>query len=285
MVSRLLLCLLLATAAVLAAGCASLPGSNAATPAVPTTGAPLVDADPATVLAAIVADVNTTLGEMDTNIATAAAELGRSGLSGPDANASLERVAAFSPHVADALSIDPQGQVVAAMPVEYTRMIGTSLANQTHVQEALKDRRPAISPIFTATEGFDAAVLQHPVTGADGSFTGLVSVAFDPSMLLADRIDRAVSGTTLTAWAMQPDGRVLFDPDLDEIGKNVFTDPSYAAHSELRELAQRMATEPVGTGTYTFTATGGGPVVTKQATWGTAGIHETGWRVVVVREG
>ncbi|KAF5049407.1 hypothetical protein DSECCO2_440160 [anaerobic digester metagenome] len=128
-------------------------------------------------------------------------------------------------------------------------------------------------------------MLQHPVTGADGSFTGLVSVAFDPSMLLADRIDRAVSGTTLTAWAMQPDGRVLFDPDLDEIGKNVFTDPSYAAHTELRELAQRMATEPVGTGTYTFTATGGGPVVTKQATWGTAGIHETGWRVVVVREG
>lgn len=285
MVSRLLPCLLLALAAVLAAGCASLPGSTSGNPAVPTTGAPLVDADPSTVLAAIVGDVNTTLIEMDANVATAAAELGRVGLSGPDANASLERVAAFSPHVADAISIDPAGRVVAAMPVEYSRMIGTSLENQTHVQEVMKGRRPLLSPVFTAIEGFDAAVLQHPVSGTDGSFRGIVSVAFDPSMLLADRIDRSVSGTTLTAWAMQTDGRVLFDPDLDEIGKNVLTDPSYASHTELLELARRMAAEPSGSGTYSFNATGGGPVVTKQATWGTAGIHETGWRVVVVREG
>ncbi len=285
MIPRLLPCLILALAIVLTAGCASLSGSNPATPPVPTTGAPLVDADPATVLAAIVADVNSTLGDIDSNVALAATEVGRSGLAGPDANASLERISSSSPHVADALSIDPEGRIVAVMPVEYSRIIGTSLANQTHIKEILRDRRPGISPIFTAVEGFDAAVLQHPVHGADGSFRGIVSVVFDPSMLLADRIDRAVAGTTLSAWAMQPDGRVLFDPDLDEIGKNVFTDPSFAGHAELLEISRRMAAEPVGTGNYTFNATGGGAVVMKQATWGTAGIHGTEWRIIVVREG
>lgn len=282
---RILPCLLFALAALLASGCTSLSGPNPPSPAVPTTGGPPVDADPAAVLATIVGDVNATLGAMDTSVATAAAELGRSGLSGPEANASLERAAAFSPHVADAISIDPAGRVAAAMPVEYARMIGTSLADQAHVQAMLRERRPLVSPIFTTTEGFDAAVLAHPVTGSDGSFRGIVSVAFDPSMLLADRIDRAVSGTTLSAWAMQTDGRVLYDPDLDRIGKNVLTDPAYAGSFELRALAGRMATEPSGNGTYTFNRTEGGPVVTEQATWDTVGIHGVGWRVVVVREG
>jgi len=277
-------CLLIAIALALAAGCTSAPGTEA-TPTVPLTGVPPVDADPSTVLSAITADVNATLEEMDRNTATAAGELARSGLTGAEANASLARLAAFSPHVADAVSIVPEGRIAAAMPEEYSRSIGLSVANQTHVQEGLKDRRPLMSPVFTAVEGFDAAVLQHPVTGGDGSLMGLVSVVFDPSMLLADRIDRAVSGTTLTAWAMQTDGRVLYDPEPEEVGRNVLRDPSYAGYPELVALAARMAAEPAGSGSYSFNATGGGPAVTKQATWGTTGLHGTAWRVVVVREG
>lgn len=236
-------------------------------------------------LAAIAADVNATLEGMDKNVATAAAELGSGGLSGPGANATLARLAAISPHVADAVSITPEGRIVAAMPEEYGGAIGSSVANQTHVQQGLRDRRPLMSPVFTAVEGFDAAVLQHPVTGSDGVFSGLISVVFDPSMLLADRIDRTVSGTTLTAWAMQPDGRILFDPDPEEVGRNVVTDPSYTGYPELVALAKRMATEPAGSGSYSFNATGSDSPVTKQATWGTAGLHGAEWRIVVVREG
>jgi hypothetical protein len=42
--------------------------------------------------------------------------------------------------------------------------------------------------------------------------------------------------------------------------------------------------EPAGSGSYAFTPTGGGPAVRKEAVWATAGLHGTGWRILVARE-
>lgn len=281
--SLLLVCLLLALAAVLTAGCSSAPQDG--TPFVPTTGAPPVNADPSAILPTLVADVNTTLEEMDRNVASAAAGLGATGLTGSGANATLARLAASSPYGVDAVTITPEGRIAAAMPVEYGAAVGAYVGNQSHVQRGLTDRRPLMSGVFRAVEGSEASVIQYPVTGSDGAFLGLVSIVFEPDRLLADRSDRVLSGTTLTAWAMAQDGRVVYDPDPSEIGKNLVSDPLYAGYPELVALAQRIGAEPAGNGSYSFTPTGGGTAVKKDAVWTTAGLHGTGWRIVVVREG
>ena len=220
----ILICLLLALAA-LAAGCSSAPSSPDGAPFVPPTGAPAVNADPAAALSTLVADVNTTLEEIDRNVASAAGELGATGLVGAGANATLARLAASSPYAADAVTITPDGRIAAAMPEEFGGAIGADVRNQSHVQRGLADRRPLMSGVFRAVEGFDAVVVQHPVAGGDGAFLGLVSAVVEPDLLLADRSDRAISGTTLTAWAMTPDGRLIYDRDPARIGRNVITRP------------------------------------------------------------
>jgi len=277
----ILICLLLALAAV-AAGCSSAPPDGA--PFVPTTGAPVVNADPSVALAALVADVNTTLEEIDRNVAEAAGALGATGLTGPAANATLARLAASSPYAADAVTITPDGRIAAAMPEEYGAAVGTYVGNQSHVQLGLAERRPLMSGVFRAAEGFDAVVVQHPVTGSDGTFLGLVSAVVEPDLLLADRSDRAISGTTLVAWTMAPDGRVIYDRDPARIGRNVITDPAYAGYPEFVAMAKRIGAEPAGSGSYTLTPPGGA-AVKQDAAWATAGLDGTAWRIVVVRAG
>ena len=140
-----------------------------------------------------------------------------------------------------------------------------------------------MSEVFRAVEGFDAVVVQHPVTGSDGTFLGLVSAVVEPDLLLADRSDRAIAGTTLTAWAMTPDGRLIYDRDPARIGRNVITDPAYAGYTEFVALAKRIATEPAGSGSYSLTLPGSGTAVKQEAVWATTGLHGTAWRIVVVR--
>jgi hypothetical protein len=286
-ISHLWPVLFLVAVLVAAAGCTAPPaGEGRSTATVPTTGAPRVDADPATVLAAFTADMNESFEALDGHLSSAAASLGRNGLTGEEANVSLGLLATTSPQVADAVAVDTRGRIVAAMPAEYAGVIGTDISNQSHIQQALRERRPMMSGVFTTVEGFDAVVLVRPVTSLDGTFTGLVVVVFDPSMMMADRADRAIAGTTLSAWGMEPGGRILYDnTDFDEIGKNILTDPAYGAYPELVALAKRMAVEPSGNGTYTYPRSGGGPVVKKDAVWSTAGIHGGAWRLVVLREG
>lgn len=279
----ILISLLLALAAV-AAGCSSAPSSPDGAPFVPTTGTVSVNADPSIVLSTLVADVNTTLEEIDRNVATAAEALGASGLTGPGANVTLARLAASSPYSADAVTITPDGRIAAAMPEEFGGVVGADVRNQSHVQRALAERQPLMSEALRAVEGFDAVAVQWPVTGADGAFLGLVSAVVEPDLLLADRADRAVSGTTLTAWVMAPDGRVIYDRDPGRIGRNVITDPAYAGFPEFVAMAKRIGAEPAGSGSYSITQPGGA-IVKQEVVWATAGLHGTPWRIVVVRAG
>jgi hypothetical protein len=170
------------------------------------------------------------------------------------------------------------------MPEEYGVAIGADVAGQTHVQRGLAERRPLPSEPFRAVEGFAAVAVQHPVTGSGGSLLGLVSAVLEPEFLLADRVDRAVSGTTLTAWVMAPDGRVLYDRDVSRVGRNAVTDPAYAGYPEFVAMAKRISAEPSGAGSYTIAPPSGAPVK-QEVVWATAGLHGTGWRIVVVRAG
>jgi hypothetical protein len=168
------------------------------------------------------------------------------------------------------------------MPAEYGGAVGADVSGQPHVQRGLAERRPLMSEVLRAVEGFDAVTVQHPVLAGDGTVLGLVSAVVEPDLLLADRSDRAIAGTPFTAWAMAPDGRLIYDADPARIGRNVITDPAYAGFPEFTAFARRIATEPSGNGSYTLSPPGGA-TVRQEAVWATAGLHGTAWRVVVVR--
>lgn len=269
----------------LAAGCVSAPPAPNGTPSVTITGPVTPVANLSAALDAFTADVNATLLEMDANVASAATDLGRSGITGPAANATLARLVTSSPHAADAVTISPGGRIAAVMPAQYWGAVGADVGSESHNREALRERRPMLTPVFAAVEGFDAVSIRWPVTDGAGAFLGLVGVVVDPSALLADSANRSLAGTTFTAWAIDTRGLLIYDRDPgDLVGRNMLTDPAFRDYPELVALVRRMTAEPAGTGTYSFTPTGGGPAVRKEAVWGTAGLHGTGWRLLVARE-
>ncbi|MDD1654063.1 MAG: cache domain-containing protein [Methanomicrobiales archaeon] len=276
---------ILVVALMLAPGCISEPAPPDGTVSAPAAGAVLPAVDPSAALARFTADVNATLQEVDRDVGLAATDLGRTGIAGPEANATLARLAALSPHAADAVTISADGRIAGVMPEEYWPSVGVYVGDESHNRQALSERRPLMSPVFPAAEGFDAVSIRWPVTDGKGTYLGLASVIFEPQLLLADHADRALAGTNFTAWAIDTDGRLIYDRDPgDLVGRTMITDPAFVEYPELVALTRRMIVEPAGSGTYTFTPAGGGPAVRKDAVWGTAGLHGTEWRLLVARE-
>jgi hypothetical protein len=276
-------------AAIFAAGCTSpsIPPENQSrvTPTGQPTGIIQSAADLSDALILFTSDVNATLEEMDRALASAAKELGSIGISGPEANATLARLAASSPYSVDTVTISPEGRIAAVMPEEYWGAVGVEVGNESHNQQALKERRPLMTPVFPAAEGFDAVSIRRPVWNGTGAFLGLATVLLNPSQMLAEHADRALAGTNFTAWAMQTDGLLIYDRDSGElVGRNLITDPVFADYPELVALAMRMTVESSGTGTYTITPTGVSSPVTREAVWATTGLHGTEWRLLVARE-
>ncbi len=271
-------------ALVLALGCTSAPPSNGP-PSVPTTGTVQPVVNPSTALVQFAADVNASLQDLDRNLASAGTELSGTGIMGPAANETLARLANSSPYAVDAVTISSEGRIAAVMPEQYWGAVGVEVGNESHNQQALRERRPLMTPVFPAAEGFDAVSIRRPVWNGTGAFLGLATVLLNPSRLLEAQADRALAGTNFTAWAMQTDGLLIYDRDPGElVGHNLITDPLFADYPELVALAKQMAAKPSGSGTYAFTPTGGGPAVRKEAVWATVGLHGTEWRLLVARE-
>jgi sensor domain CHASE-containing protein len=280
----LLLVVIVLLVIIVAAGCIS-PESPQDQPGV-TSSVTGPAADLAAARDRFTADVNATLQEIDQNLAAAASDLGRTGIAGPEANATLNRLAASLHPATNAITVTPAGLISAvARSPEDDALVGISVADQTHVRQALLEHRPLMSGVFLAVEGFDAVVIQRPVTDGNGTFLGLVSVLLEPQQLLAESASRSLAGTDFTAWAMDTSGRLIYDRDPgDLVGRTLITDPLFADYPGLLALSKRMLVEPAGSAPYTFTAAGGGPAVRKDAVWSTAGLHGTGWRLVVARE-
>jgi polar amino acid transport system substrate-binding protein len=248
--------------------------------------APIVPEDPDSedTLTAFAIGVNASLKEIDRDLMTAADRLSRSGITGREANETLDWLASRSPNGSSVITITTEGRIAAAMPERYGGAIGIDIGSQEHVRQSLLERGPLVSPVFSTVEGFDAVAIQRPVVDSTGVLIGLVSLAFDPALLLAEDADRALSGTNSTAWAAETNGRVIFDRTRgDVVGRNLLVDPAPANESGLAMLAKRITAEPVGQGSYSFVSSDGA-VTPKNVLWGTAGIHGREWRLVMVRD-
>jgi polar amino acid transport system substrate-binding protein len=278
-----LLCIMVTMIAILAPGCIGpAPGNQTVTPTVSETVTP-PSTSLTTALSRFTNDVNASLQAMDHAVEKEAMVLGLIGITGPEANTTLAQLVNASPYAIDAVTITPEGRIAATV---HSDAVGVSIADQVHIQQGLKEKQPLMSPVFTMIEGYEAAVIQWPVAAPTGSFLGLAQILFDPSRLLADDANRALAGTAFTAWAMQPDGFLIYDRDPTQLaGHNMISDPLFAGYPDLVILAQRMAVEPEGDGSYIFPSSTGGPAIRKEAVWDTVSLHGTAWRLVVVSEG
>ncbi len=229
-------------------------------------------------------DTLNALSGPDQATSDAAISLGRAGLSGNEAEAVLGRVLSSDPAVLTVITIDRNGTVVSAVPEDARVLIGENLGDQAVVRQVIETRKPVMSDIIPLVQGGYAVLIEYPVFSPDGNFSGVISTSFLPWNLIAPVVENATAGTPYSFMVTQTDGRVLYDPDPLEIGKDTLNETMYSDFPEILETARRLSYESSGSASYSFYSTGFGKVVNKEAFWTTLSMHGTEWRVMGIRE-
>lgn len=221
------------------------------------------------------------LTAIDRAAAETAAGLESTGLSGPEAEALLDGALAADPSVSTAIVVARNGTVTAARPADIG-LVGSNLGEQAVVQEVFDRKAPVMSDLFLLAQGGYAATIEYPVFSPDEKVIGMVSITFLPDRLVGGHADAAVKGTPYTVMAAQTGGRVLYDADPEEIGKETFNESLYADFPEVLETARSFSGNWSGHAASSFYDAGVGGVVRKEAYWTTVGLHGTEWRLIVI---
>ncbi|MFA5103743.1 MAG: hypothetical protein WC527_00980 [Candidatus Margulisiibacteriota bacterium] len=194
-------------------------------------------------------------------------------------NPILDEVRTSVPYVFDVAYVNRNGIIRAVQP-PVPGVMGTDISGQEQFQRVRDTKMPALSREFLAIEGFYAVAFQHPILTYDGLFLGATSLLIRPQTLLRSIIDNETRGVSVDVWVMQPDGKIIYDKDDEEIGRNFFTDDLYKPFKGLLDLGKKIATIESGVSKYDFYAIGTDKVVTKNASWITLDVYGTQWKIV-----
>ncbi|MFA6127971.1 MAG: hypothetical protein WC699_11740 [Bacteroidales bacterium] len=190
----------------------------------------------------------------------------------------LELVNEF-PDIIEFAQITPAGIMKIIEPSAYHGTQGADISNQEHVIRAYASRQPVLSQVFLAVEGFNAAVVMHPVL-INGVIAGGITALFYPETILGLIMRPLNEGLTFELWAMEKGGRLIYDAVASEIGHNLITGEEYKEFPELVAAAGKIDAEDSGTVTYSYYQAGTTVSVKKLTYWTTYEFHGTQWKLV-----
>ncbi len=222
------------------------------------------------------------LGSMDRDAAGVARRFSEGTLTPGEKRKLLTGLCRSHSYAVDCSFVDRSGRMELVEPREYAKFEGSDISGQEQVVRLQKTKQPVLSSSFRAVEGFEAVDLEHPVLSAKGELEGSVSILYRPDDFLTSVMTPVLRGMPVEAWAMQKDGRILFEEDKEEVGRMLFDDPLYKPFPQLLVLGSLISRERTGAGSYDFLQRGMQKQVKKDAHWTTVGLHGTEWRVVVM---
>ena len=103
--------------------------------------------------------------------------------------------------------VDERGVILVSYP--FTQSEGADISGQTHVREILRDRRPVVSEVFRAVQGFDAIALHVPVFKGT-VFKGSIAAVLNFESLVKRYLEVIRIGETGHAWVVSRDGTLLY---------------------------------------------------------------------------
>ena len=221
------------------------------------------------------------LAAMDTAVSDGAVKIGSYGFNSTESKAALMKMGDF-PWAVDMITVNDAGIISNVEPESYKSVIGENLSDQKHLQRLYSQKVPVMSDVILSVEGVPAVDIASPVFSPDGKFIGATTLLFKPEPFFAQNTPKKSDGAPWHLMVMQKDGLIVYDPENEQIGKNVFSDPLFRPFTDLITLAGDMSRERVGNGTYNF-IDAKGVNVTKEAKWTTVGIRGTEWRLVLIQ--
>ncbi|MCP1661657.1 MAG: sodium:calcium antiporter [Methanocalculus sp. MSAO_Arc1] len=190
-----------------------------------------------------------------------------------------ERLQMF-PYGISTLIIGRDGVVRAAVPEDYTDLVGMDLSYQDAVERANTEQMTIVSDVFWLVEGFYGISQSSPIFDADGNYLGYTDITYRPEEMIGRMVEPIIATTRYDIWVIEKGGRVIYDTTADEIGRNIFTDPIYQEPG-LQEAFQEIVSRESGLTTYTFWDRNWQEEVRKIALFGTVAVDGAEWRVVV----
>lgn len=158
--------------------------------------------------------------------------------------------------------------------------IGSNLAQQKHVQELFKTKKPVVSDVFTTVQGYDAVALHVPVFNGD-QFKGSIAIIINFQSLAKRYLEIIRIGKTGYAWVVSRDGTELYCPVPGHTGNSVFT--NCKEFPTIIAMAGDMLKGHSGRTTYTFNMISDKKItpVTKHAVYQPINLGNTFWSIVV----
>lgn len=224
------------------------------------------------------------LDAFDASLGANTSFLGSAGLSGQEADRVLAGLAAGHSAILSAITVDPNGTVLATAPESARAVLGQTIANQDAIARVLLTREPAMGTYFTLRQGGAGVSIVRPDISPGGEFAGAVSLTSSPQALVASRVDASKGPTPVSFIVAQPDGVLLYHSNATLSGTSTFDEPVFQRFPEVLDLARRYGTERTGHATFSFYRVGSMEVVRKETFWETVSLHGTEWRVLAVAE-
>jgi hypothetical protein len=165
-------------------------------------------------------------------------------------------------------------------PEVYRAFEGSDISGQEQIVRLHRTKRPVVSRVIHAVEGFDAIDLEHPVLSAQRQLLGSVSLLLKPEALLAGLVSSVMRDDPAHVWLMQTDGRMLyvFDPTRRDSGLSQASDGPTLQRTGV--LGRQILRKRSGSGTYASPTQGTQGPVRRQVFWTTVTLHGTEWRLV-----
>jgi len=221
--------------------------------------------------------IQSELDNLDRDLSAAAAELSRTGLSGPEARQVLTGLYSKYPFIIDFATADTAGKIISIAPEGYSSYEGAFITTE-------KVEKPVLRHELVMIEFAYTVAIIWPILSENGDSIGSVSALFEPQKFFTVIVVPALIETGMAVNVMQLDGLNIYDSQGNDTGKNLFTDPSFQPYKDLIALGHRMVARDSGSDSYTFIDYTTGKTVKKQAFWASVGLHGTDWRLVSVQE-
>ena len=175
--------------------------------------------------------------------------------------------------------VDAGGRIVFTFPYD-RNFIGRDISSQNHVREIMRTRKPVVSDVFRAVQGYDTVALHVPVFRA-GTYRGTLAVTIDFQSLARRYLEAIKIGNTGYAWVTSRSGTELYCPVPGHIGKSVYeTSKDFPS---ILAMAGEMLQRREGTTTYSYNRIIGETVdtVKKHAVYMPISVGNTFWALVV----
>lgn len=221
---------------------------------------------------------------IDDDLSKAAKQLSITGIDNNEAREILSELAKNNKYAVDVCTVSPEGIIKIIEPATFKDFEGDYIKNQEQIIRLHKNKKAVVSKAFRSVEGFLAIDFEYPIFSKNGEFMGSVSILTRPKNFLDKIILPLIKGLPVDIWLMQDDGLIIYDQDVEEIGKNIFTNKIYMPFAGLQKFSKNTLKNKNGSGNYSFYSGKIGDKVSKKlGYWTTIDIGGIKWKIILTK--